>query len=90
MTTRNKHVQDKGKRNIEKSIEMEQSYKFKEDPLVEKVALEIDMKRGHHEKRIAQKKREKKTLEDIERMLQKVQQELREEQELRRREKEVQ
>jgi len=33
------------KRKIFESIEIEQSYKFKKDPLVEKVALEIDEKR---------------------------------------------
>jgi len=38
-------VQDKGKRKIAKSTETEKSYKFKEDPLVENVVLEIDAKR---------------------------------------------
>lgn len=37
-------AQDKGKRNISKSTEAEQSYKFKEDLLVEKVYLEIEAK----------------------------------------------
>ena len=40
-----KLVQGKGKRMISESTEDEQSYKFREDPLVEKVALEIETKR---------------------------------------------
>jgi len=40
-----KPTQDKGKRKIVESIEAKKKYKFKEDPLVEKVALEIDAKR---------------------------------------------
>lgn len=43
-TTSNKPMQDKGKRKIVESIKTEQCYKFKEDPLVERVALEIDSK----------------------------------------------
>jgi len=35
----------KGKRKISKSAEVEQSYKFKEDPLIERVALDIEEKR---------------------------------------------
>ena len=41
----NKSVQDKGKRKIAKCAEVEKSYKFKEDPLVDIVALEIDVKK---------------------------------------------
>lgn len=44
-TTSRKHVQDKGKRKIVESAKVEKSYKFKEDPLVEKLALEIEAKR---------------------------------------------
>lgn len=39
---------------------MDKSYNFKEDPLVEKVALEIDVKRQQHDRRIMQRKREEK------------------------------
>jgi len=42
---RKKLVQDKGKRKIVESTEVEQTYKFKEDPLVEKVALDIEVNR---------------------------------------------
>ena len=63
---RNKPVQFKGKRKIVESIGMEQSYKFKEDPLVERVASEIGAKRGQHDRRIQQRKREKKILEEEE------------------------
>ena len=41
----NKPVQDNGKRKIVESTKEEQTYKFKEDPLVERVSLEIDAKR---------------------------------------------
>ena len=40
-----KSKQDKGKRKSVESAEAEQSYNFREDPLVEKVALEIEAKR---------------------------------------------
>lgn len=40
-----KPVQDKGKRKIVKGTETKKSYKFKEDPLVQKVSLKIDVKR---------------------------------------------
>lgn len=43
-TTSNKLVQYKLNRKTVESSKMEQSYKFKEYPLVEKVALEIDVK----------------------------------------------
>jgi len=33
------------KSNIVESVEAEKTYKFKEDPLVERVALEIEVKR---------------------------------------------
>jgi len=36
---------DKGKRKISEKPKVEKSYKFKEDPLVEKVAFEIEAKR---------------------------------------------
>jgi len=38
-------MQGKGKRNIIETAEAEKIYKFREDRLVEKVALEIDAKR---------------------------------------------
>lgn len=88
ITTCNKFVQDKGKRKISESIEMEQSYKFKEDPHAEKVDL-VYAKRQQRIKIIAQRKREKKRLEET-RKLQEVEQKLKEEKELHRREKEVQ
>jgi len=88
-TASTKPVQEKGKRNIVESTETEESYKFKEDPLVEIVDFEIDAKRRQHDRRIAQRKREKQRLEEAERKLQEVQQKLEEEQELCRREKEA-
>lgn len=36
-----KPAEDRGKRNVTKRAEVEKSYKFKENILVEKVALEI-------------------------------------------------
>jgi len=83
-------MQDKGKRNIVESIKTDKCYKFKEDPLVERVALEIDSKMGQHDKRVAKIMREKKILEDVERKLQEVEKKLKQEQELCRREKESQ
>lgn len=44
-TKRNKPTPDKGNRKIYESTEVEKSSKFKEDPLVERVALEIEEKR---------------------------------------------
>lgn len=64
-----KPTQDKGKRKIFESTELEKRYKFKEYPLVEKVALEIEVKRRQHERRVEWRKREKKRLEDAERKL---------------------
>lgn len=40
----NKVAQDKDKRKIAKNLEARKSYKFKEDPFVEKLALEIEAK----------------------------------------------
>ena len=54
----NKPLQDKGKRKIFEGKETEQCYKFKEDPLVEKVALEIDAKRRRED--FAKKERKTK------------------------------
>lgn len=61
---RKKPAHEKGKRKIVESVEVEKSYKFKENPLVERVALEIDAKRRQRERRVERKKREKKRLED--------------------------
>lgn len=63
-----KPTQDKGKRKIAESAEVEQSYKFKEDPLLERVALEIDAKRHYCQRRVAQRKRGKQRLEEVERI----------------------
>ena len=46
-----KHVQDKGKRKIFESTKTEQSYKFKEDPLVERVDLNIESNRQQRNRR---------------------------------------
>jgi len=51
-TVSNKPIEDKGKRKSIESVEAEQSYKFKECPLVERLALEIDVKRQHCERRV--------------------------------------
>lgn len=40
-----KPIHDKSKRNISKNVEANQRYKFKRDPLFERVDLEIDAKR---------------------------------------------
>lgn len=82
-------MQAEGKRKIVESTEMEKSYKFKEDPLVEKIALEIDAKRQQRKRKIVQRKREKKRLEEAERKLQEVQQKLKQEQDMHIREKEL-
>lgn len=52
-------VHDKGKRNIVNNAEVEQSCKFRIDPLVQKAALEIEAKRKHHDRRTMQRKRTK-------------------------------
>lgn len=46
-------VDDKWKRKVVDSAEAEQSYKFKENPLVMKVTLENEAKRQQHDRRIA-------------------------------------
>ena len=53
---RNKPAQDKGKRKISESIEANQSYNFREDPLVEKVALDIEVKKLECERRVKWRK----------------------------------
>lgn len=45
-------VCDKGKRKIVDHMEEEKSYKFREDPLVEKVVMAIEAKRQQRDKRI--------------------------------------
>jgi len=60
---------DKGKRKIFKNPEAEKSYNFREDPPVEKVYLEIEVKRQQREMRGEQRKREKQRLEDAKRKL---------------------
>ena len=85
---KNKPVQDKGKRKIVEIVEAEKSYKIREDPLVEKVALEIEVKKSHRERRVEQRKREKERLEDTERKLQETNKRMKVEKELRRRERE--
>jgi len=40
-----KSTQDKRKRKISKNPEAELSYKFREDPIVERVDLEVEAKR---------------------------------------------
>jgi len=52
-------VCDKGKRKIFDRMEEEKSCKFREDPLVEKVAMAIHENRQHRDKRTAQRKIEK-------------------------------
>lgn len=83
-----KLVQDKGKRKISKRKEVEKSYKFKEDPLVENLALEIEEKRRWHERRVEQRKRQKQRLEYVERKLQEIEKKMKAYQDLKRRERE--
>lgn len=52
---RNRPTLDKGKRKFVDSVEVEQSYKFKVDPLVLRVALEIEEKRRQRDRRITQR-----------------------------------
>ena len=56
-----KPAQDKGKKMIVENLEVEQSYKFKEDSLIEKVALAVEAKRQQHIKRVQWRKGEKKS-----------------------------
>ena len=62
-------MQGKGKRKIVESGEAEKSYMFKEDSLVERVALEIEEKRQHCNRRGAERNRVNQILEEIERRL---------------------
>jgi len=66
------------------SAEDEKSYKFREDALVEKVDLKIEAKRQQRKRRVERRKRDKKSLEDVERKLQEREMKPKEEQELRR------
>ena len=52
-------MRDKGKRKIVDHMEEEKSCKFREDPLIEKVAMAIEVKTQYHSKRNAQRNREK-------------------------------
>lgn len=49
---------DKGKRNIVDSMEAEQRCKFREDPLMQKLAFGIEVKRQRCDKRNSQRQRE--------------------------------
>ena len=62
-------VLEKSKRQVSESTEVEQSYKFREDPFLERVALEIKAKRQQRIRRVKQRMREKQCLEDAERKL---------------------
>lgn len=81
-----KSAQDKGKRKMGESAKVEQSYKFKEDPLAERVDLEIEAMRWQCDRRVAQRKRENKSLEETKRRFQEMEKKLTAEEELRRRE----
>ena len=48
-------VRDKGKRKIIDHMEEEQKCKFREDPLVEKETIAIEVKRQKHDKLIMQR-----------------------------------
>jgi len=52
-------MHDKGKRKIINKMEEEQSFKFQEDPLVQKENLATEEKRQQCNKRNVQRKREK-------------------------------
>ena len=52
-------MRGKGNRKVVDNAEAKKSYKFKADPLVMKVALEIGAKRQQCNKRITQWQREK-------------------------------
>lgn len=54
-----KSTQDKGKRKIVENLEVEKSYKFREDLLVERATLVVEVKRQQHIKRVKWRKREK-------------------------------
>lgn len=62
----------KGKRKVSVNVEVEKSYKFKADPLVLREDLEIESNKQQHNKRIAQRQREKQKLEEVEKKLQEM------------------
>ena len=81
---------NKGKSKVTDNAEVEQSCKFKADPLVLKASLEIEVKKRQLDRRIMQRQREKHKLEEVERELLELKQKLEKQQELWRREKEAQ
>ena len=82
-------MRDKGKRKIFYRMEEEKSYKFRENTLVEKVAMAIEAKRQNCDKWMTQRQREKQRMEEIEKELHELKEQLRKEQEIRRQEKEA-
>lgn len=60
------------------NVEVDQSCKFKADPIVLSTILEIEAKKRQRNRRIAQREREKQKLEEAEKNLQEMQQQLKE------------
>lgn len=81
-------MQEKGKRKNSNSLKGEQSYNMKVDPILMKVALEVEAKRKQMIQRAEWRKREKHSLEEAELKLQEKEQKRKEEQEFRSREQE--
>ena len=81
---------DKGKRNIVNNKEAEKSYNFKGHPFVQKVALEIKVKRKQCDRRNMERQGEKGRMEETEKELHELKEKLRKEQEMHRKEKEAQ
>jgi len=79
----------KGKRKIVDSAEVEQSCKFIAYPIVHKETLVIEAKRQQCDKRNAQRQRVKRRMEETEKKLHELKEQLRKEQELRKLEKEA-
>lgn len=75
-------VRDKGQGKIVDNMEEEKRCKVQVDPLVHKAALEIEVKKKHHNKRNMQRQREKWRMEETEKELHDLKEQLRNEQEL--------
>jgi len=67
---------DKGKRKIVNCMVEEQSCKFREDPLVEKVVMAIQQKRQQCDKKIVRRKRDKKRMEEAKKELHEMREKL--------------
>ena len=78
----NMPVRDKGKRKIVDSVEAEQSFKFQVDPLMQKEVFSIEAKRKQCDRRNTQRQREKRRMEETEKELHELKEQLWQEQEL--------